>query len=89
MARRSDEVQAGVDSHVDLILPMWLLLLQHVRLVLIIEELDNRLPRITVVDVVSKSRRIDDGQADWREKVNCEIVPTLTKTQKNKKKANL
>ena len=66
MSRRSDEVQACVDTHVDLILSMGLLLLQHVRFVLVIEEFDNRLPRITVVDIVSKSRSINDGQADWK-----------------------
>ena len=41
MAGGSDEVKAGMDTEVDLVDTAGLLLLQHVRLVLIIQELYN------------------------------------------------
>jgi hypothetical protein len=64
VASRADEVQAGVYTEVDLLLALGLLLLQHVGLVLIIEELDDGLPRITVVDVVAEARCVNDSQTD-------------------------
>lgn len=64
VAGRTDEVQAGVYTEVDLLLALRLLLLQHVRLVLVIEELDDGLPRITVVDVVAEARCVNDSQTD-------------------------
>jgi hypothetical protein len=60
----SDEVQAGVNTEINLINTAGLLLLQHIRLMLIIQELDNWHPRITVVDIVAKARSIDNGEAD-------------------------
>jgi hypothetical protein len=44
VASGSDEVQAGVHTEVDLIAAARLLLLQHVGLVLVVEELDDGLP---------------------------------------------
>lgn len=44
MAGRPDEVQAGMDAEVDLVGTARLLLLQHIRLVLVVEELDDGLP---------------------------------------------
>lgn len=67
MAGRTNEVQASVDSQINLLRTLWLLLLEHVTLVLIIEELNNWLPAVTVVDVVSKTRRVDNRQADLEE----------------------
>lgn len=64
-----NEVQAAVDTHVDLVLTTGLLLLQHVRLVLVIEELDDGLPGITVVDIVSESRGINNSQTDYTRNV--------------------
>lgn len=64
MAGRADEVQAGVDSKVNLVLAARLLLLKHVGFVLVVEELDNGHPRVTVVDIVAESRSINDGQTD-------------------------
>lgn len=61
MAGGADEVEAGVDSEVDLVLPARLLLLEHVRLMLVIEELNYGHPRIPVVDVVAEPGGIDDG----------------------------
>lgn len=53
-----------MDSQVDSVGPAGLLLLQHIRFVLVIEEFDDGLPRIGVVDVVAEARRIDDCQFD-------------------------
>lgn len=41
---RADEVQAGMNTEVDLLLALRLLLLEHVALVLVVEELDDGLP---------------------------------------------
>jgi hypothetical protein len=65
----ADEVQAGVYTEVDLLLALRLLLLQHVGLVLVVEELDNGLPRVAVVDVVAEAGGVNDGQA------NCTCQP--------------
>jgi hypothetical protein len=67
VARGADEVQAGVDAQVDLVGAARLLLLQHVRLVLVVEELDYGLPRVAVVHVVAEAGRVDDRQADLEE----------------------
>lgn len=68
VASGADEVQTGVHTHVNLVGSARLLLLEHVGLVLVIQELDNGLPRVTVVDIVAKAGGIDDGQTDWRVK---------------------
>ena len=41
-----------------------LLLLNHVRLMLVVDEVDNRCPRVTVVDVVAEARGVNDGQGN-------------------------
>ena len=41
MAGRSDEIKAGMDSEINLVHSAWLLLLQHVGFVLVVEEFDN------------------------------------------------
>ena len=64
MAGRADEVQAGMDTEINLVLSARLLLLQHVGLMLVIQELDDRHPRIAVVDVVAEAGGIDNGQSD-------------------------
>lgn len=64
MSGGSDEVEAGVDTHIDLVRTTGLLLLEHVGFMLVVEELDNGLPRIAVVDIVSEARGINDGQAN-------------------------
>jgi hypothetical protein len=66
VAGGADEVQAGVDTEVDFVCAARLLLLQHVGLVLVVEELDDRLPRVAVVDVVAEARGVDYGEADCR-----------------------
>ena len=65
VASRADEVQASMDSQVNLLRPTGLLLLQHVGFMLVIKELDNGLPRVAVVDIVAKARGIDNSKADW------------------------
>lgn len=64
MAGRADEVQAGMDTEINLVLTARLLLLEHVRLVLVVEELDDGLPRVAVVDIVTESRGVNDGQSN-------------------------
>ena len=64
MARRANEVEAGMNAQVSLVLSLRLLLLAHVCLMLVVNKLDNWEPGVAVVDVVSKSRGIDDGQLD-------------------------
>ena len=58
----TDKIEACVYSEVRLVGPQRLLLLSHVRLMLVIDEVDNRGPGVAVVDIVTKARGIDDGQ---------------------------
>ena len=51
-------------AHVHFIVPVGLLLLSHVALMLIVNEVDYGSPRVTVVDIVSESGSIDNGQFD-------------------------
>jgi len=64
VAGRTDEVQTGVDTEVDLVLATGLLLLEHVGFVLVVQEFDDWHPGVAVVDVVAETGGIDDGQAD-------------------------
>jgi hypothetical protein len=41
MAGRPDEIQASVDTKVTLLAALWLLLLDHVRLMLVVNEVDD------------------------------------------------
>lgn len=67
VASWADEVETGVDSEINLLRSPWLLLLEHVALMLIIQELDDWLPAVPVVHVVAETRSINDGQADLEE----------------------
>jgi hypothetical protein len=60
----ADEVQAGVNTEINLVNTAGLLLLQHIRLMLIVQELDNWHPRVAVVDIVSEARGINDSKAN-------------------------
>jgi hypothetical protein len=60
VASWSDEVQTCVDAQVNLVHTAWLLLLQHVRLMLVIQKLDNRHPGVAVVDIVAETWGIDN-----------------------------
>lgn len=64
MAGWSDEVKAGMDTEVDPVGSAWLLFLQHVRLMLIVQELYDGHPRVAVVDVVAEARSVNDRQTD-------------------------
>lgn len=64
MSCGADEVQAGVDTEINLILSTGLLLLKHVRLMLVVEELNNGHPGVAVVNVVTEAGGVDDGQSD-------------------------
>ena len=44
MAGRSDEVETGMNSEVDLVISTWLLLLKHIRFVLVVQKFDDGLP---------------------------------------------
>jgi hypothetical protein len=63
---RADEVQTGVHTKVDLVGSAGLLFLQHVRFVLVVKELNDRLPGVAVVDVVAKAGGINDRQTNWQ-----------------------
>lgn len=54
-----------MNSQVTLLGPLRLLLLAHVCLMLIVNEVDNGGPRITVVDVVAKSRCVNHCELDF------------------------
>lgn len=77
MAGRADEIDTGVDSEIDLAGPFGLLVLEHVGLVLVVDELDDWLPGIGIVDEVAEAGCVDDGEADWREGER--VVYTLTR----------
>ena len=62
---RANEVQTSVDSKVRLFVPLGLLLLTHICLMLVINELDNRHPRVAVVDVVTEARCVNNGELDF------------------------
>lgn len=64
MAGRSDEEQARMYAEVALLRSLWLLFLPHVYFVLVVNEINNGSPRVAIVDVVSKTRRVNHGQFD-------------------------
>ena len=64
MASWSDEVKAGMDTEVDPVRSAWLLFLQHVRLMLIVQKFYDGHPRVAVVDVVAEARSVNDRQTD-------------------------
>lgn len=51
-----------MNTQVDLVVPLGLLLLAHVGLMLVVNEVDNRSPRVAVVDVVTKTGAVDHGK---------------------------
>lgn len=62
MPSRADKVETRVHAEVNLILPLRLLLLAHVRLMLVVNEVDDGGPRVAVVDVVAEAGAVDDRQ---------------------------
>ena len=61
MAGGTDKVEAGMNTKVGLVSPQRLLLLSHVCLMLVIDKVDNRRPRVAVIDVVAEARGVNDG----------------------------
>lgn len=61
----ADEIQAGMNTEINLINTAGLLLLQHVRLMLVVQELDDWHPGIAVVDIVSEARCVDDSETNY------------------------
>ena len=59
-----DEIQAGMNAKIALLAALGLLLLDHVRLMLVVNEVDNRRPRVPIVDVVTKARGVNDSKLD-------------------------
>ena len=51
-----------MDPEVNLLLTLGLLLLPHIRLMLVVNEVDNRRPRVPVVHVVTESGAVNDGE---------------------------
>ena len=64
MAGRLDEVNAGVDAVVDNVAAVDLVLGLEVGVEALLNVLDNRAPRVVVVDKVTESRSIHDSQAE-------------------------
>ena len=64
MTCRSNKIKTSMNSKIDLVYAPWLLFLQHVRLMLIIQELYNWHPRIVVVHVVPETGSVNDGKAN-------------------------
>jgi len=60
----ANEVQASMDSEINLVCTARLLLLQHVRLMLVVQEFDDGLPRVAVVDVVAEAGGINDSETN-------------------------
>lgn len=64
MSSWANEVQACVNTQVALLLTLWLLLLTHVNLMLVIDEIDDRCPGVAVVDIVTESRGVNNRELD-------------------------
>ena len=65
MTSRPNEKQTCVHSEIDFALPLGLLFLPHIQLMLIINKVNNRGPRISVVDIVAETRRVDHRELDF------------------------
>ena len=53
-----------MDTKITLLAALGLLLLNHVRLMLVVNEVDDGRPRVAVVDVVAETGGIDYGELD-------------------------
>ena len=61
VAGGADKVEAGMHTEVRLVSPQRLLFLSHVRLMLVINEVNDGGPRVAVVDIVAEAGSINDG----------------------------
>ena len=64
VAGRTNEVEAGMHTQVGLVATLRLLLLAHISLVLVVNKVDNRGPRVAVVDIVAEAWRVNNGELD-------------------------
>lgn len=64
VACRTDEVQACVHTQIRFLAPLWLLLLPHICFMLVIDKFNDGRPRVTVVDIVAESGRVNDSKLD-------------------------
>lgn len=76
----ADEVEAGMDSKIDLVLSPGLLLLQHVGFVLVVEEFDDWHPGIAIVDIVAKTRGVDHRQTHYHRQLRSVYGKTISCT---------
>ena len=51
-----------MNAEVDLLLPLGLLFLTHVRFMLVVNKVDDRSQRVAIVDVVTETRSVDDSE---------------------------
>lgn len=65
MSGGPNEEEAGVHPQVGFLTTLRLLLLPHIGLVLIVNEVNDGSPGVTVVDIVSKTGSINDGKLDF------------------------
>ena len=61
----TDKVEASVHSEIRLVGPHRLLLLSHICLVLVIDEINDGGPRVAVVDVVAETRSVNNGELSF------------------------
>ncbi len=64
MSGRSNKEETSVNTEIRFLAALGLLFLSHVNLVLVINKIDNGRPGVTVVDVVTETRRVDDRELD-------------------------
>lgn len=69
----ADEIQAGMNTEINLINTARLLLLQHVRFMLVVQELDDWHPGIAVVDIISEARCVNDGETNYSQLLTAKL----------------
>ena len=62
MPRRPNEIQTRMHPKVAFLRTLRLLLLAHVRLMLVVDEVNDGRPRVAVVNVVAEAGAVDDGE---------------------------
>ena len=62
---RPNKIQASVNTKITLLAALGLLLLNHVCLMLVVNEVDDGRPRVAVVDIVTKTGSVNDGELDF------------------------
>ena len=61
---RPNKIQASMNTKITLLAALGLLLLNHVCLMLVVNEVDDGRPRVAVVDIVTKTGSVNDGELD-------------------------